>query len=237
MNDALSNFIYGAIGGGTVAAGLRIIENNLITPRLAESLEARRKLFHYGKPLWRVSDSLSSRLYQIQQKMDKPRTSLAASPRDAKTIDWFTTKQGNYITSTAYMIAEMASWIVLFERDVVFLQFGRKSLTASFLLKIRRFKDSISNKSNLWINYVDGIGEKLIKTDLSEPLNYSDFCFMILKEKEFLDYYIQLFNYLNAVNQGKCVSSIGDTIIALDDINSFLVANKIIVDTSQRNRR
>lgn len=237
MNDALSHFVYGAIGGGTVAAGLRIIENNLIGPRLAESLEARKKLFHYGKPLWRASDSLCSRLSQVRQKMDNPRTSLAASPRDAKTIAWFTTKQGDYITSTAYMIAEMASWIALFERDVVFLRFGRVSLTASFLLKVKRFKESISSDSNLWINYVDGIGEKLIKPDLSEPLNYSDFCFMLLKEKELLDYYIQLFDYLNQVNQGKFASSIGDTIISLEDINSFLISNKIIVDISQKRRQ
>lgn len=234
MNDEIATLIYGAIGGGIVAVASRVLENYFIAPRLTESVESRKKLFLYGRPLWRSSHDLLYRLFYIKQKMKSgPRTTLAASPKDAQSLIWFTTKEGNYISSTAYLIAAVAAWIILYERDTVFLQFSKQSLTAQFLLKIDNFKLSISNGSILWFNYINGIGEQLILKEENKPITFSSFCRNLLKDKDFLDYYSQLFQFLHEVNQGNYEKNIEDTFNSLNEIKKFLVSNNIVVETSR----
>ncbi|MDJ0574707.1 MAG: hypothetical protein QNJ65_06015 [Xenococcaceae cyanobacterium MO_234.B1] len=136
--NALSNFFYGAIGGGFVAFAFRFVENYLIAPRFSESLEARNKLFVYAKPLWLACHELEFRLTMISNKLRSreqggPRTSLSFSLASAQSIDWFT-KDGYYITSSAYLISVVSCWIQLYERDVVFLRFGRSSLVLFFFI-------------------------------------------------------------------------------------------------------
>ncbi|MBD2104830.1 hypothetical protein [Leptolyngbya sp. FACHB-261] len=231
MAGEIFNLVSGAIGGGLVAAGLRVFENYFLAPRLAESVEARKKILLYSKPLWRACHDLHYRLFYIKKKMHSPRATLAASPQDAESLQWFTTSEGNYITSAAYMIATVACWIALYERDAVFLQFGQRSLTAQFLLKTESFKQSISsNKSILWFNYVNGIGEQLIQEETNRPVTFSSFCQKLLRDQDFRDYYTQLFCFLNEVNQGKFEASIENTLVALDDIKKFLVSNGIVVE-------
>lgn len=231
MAGEISNLIYGAIGGGLVAAGLRIAETYFIAPHLTESVESRKKLLLYGKPLWRACHDLCYRLFYIKQKMHSPRTSLSGSLREAKSLEWFTTKEGNYITSAAYMIAAVAAWIAIYERDTVFLKFGKESLTTQFLLKIERFKNSISNDNILWFHYVSGIGEQLIQDGATKPIPFSDFCYKLLRDEDFKAYYSQLFQFLNQVNQGDFEKSIEDAVDALNEIKKFLVSNGIVVET------
>jgi hypothetical protein len=230
MAGEISNFIYGAIGGGLVTAGLRIAETYFIAPRLTESAESRKKLLLYGKPLWRACHDLYYRLYYIEQKMHSPRNNLSGSLKDAESLEWFTTKEGNYITSAAYMIAIVAAWIALYERDTVFLQFGKESLTTQFLLKAERFKNSISNSNILWFHYVSGIGEQLIQDGASRPMSFSNFCYKLLKDEDFKAYYSQLFQFLNQVNQGEFKKSIEDTLDALNEIKKFLVSKGIVLE-------
>lgn len=230
MAGEISNLIYGAIGGGLVTAGLRIAETYFIAPRLTESVESRKKLLLYGKPLWRACHDLYYRLFYIKQKMHSPRNSLSGSLREAKSLEWFTTKEGNYITSAAYMIAAVAAWIALYERDTVFLQFGKESLTTQFLLKVERFKNSISNSNILWFHYVNGIGEQLIQDGASKPMSFSNFCYKLLKDEDFKAYYSQLFQFLNQVNQGEFERSMEDTLDALNEIKKFLISKGIVVE-------
>lgn len=232
MSDQIAILIYGAIGGGIVALLLRLAESYIFVPRFTESLEARKKLFHYGRPLWRACHRLSYRLYFIKDKMLLgPRSNLAVSPSEAQSLAWFTTREGNYITSTAYMIAAVAAWISLYERDVVFLSFGRRSLTAQFLLKTERFKIAISaNGSILWFNYVEGIGEKLVQEKDDKIMSYSSYCHRLLKDKSFLDYNQQLFAFLHEVNNGQFEQNIKDTFAAINDIQHFLIRHHIVIE-------
>ncbi len=50
MDANLNNLLYGAIGGGLVAAAFKILESYVIAPFIGESLEARKKLYLYAKP-------------------------------------------------------------------------------------------------------------------------------------------------------------------------------------------
>lgn len=162
--------------------------------------------------------------------MYSPRSSLSGSLQEAESLEWFTTKEGNYITSAAYMIAAVSAWIALYERDIVFLQFGKESLTTQFLLTVERFKNSISNSNILWFHYVNGIGEQLIQDGATRPMSFSNFCYGLSKDEDFKAYYSQLFQFLNQVNQGEFEKSLENTLDALSEIKKFLVSKGIVLE-------
>jgi len=134
-NEQLNNLLYGAVGGGVVAAAFKVIETYIVAPRMGEAIEARKKLFFYAKPFWLDCYELEYRLKRIETKDIGFEISnsglLTAALSDANSIEWFVTK-GYCVTSTAYLLTCVAAWIALFERDVAFLQFSSKSLTINF---------------------------------------------------------------------------------------------------------
>lgn len=92
--NVLTQFVDGALGGGTVAIGFRFVENYLIAPRFLESEEARKKLNLYGRPLGLACQELEYRLgkvvaYLATGEQGGPRTSLAVPLAGAQSIDWF----------------------------------------------------------------------------------------------------------------------------------------------------
>jgi hypothetical protein len=167
MQDELSKLLYGAIGGGLVTLLWSTLDKYWLGVRLGESVEARGKLRLYAKPLWLECRELEFRLRHICQKTREPNhevelAPLRLSPKEARSLEWYT-KEGYYITSTAYLVAAVAGWIRLFQRDVVFLQFGTKTSTRQFLDLVEELKSVLSKSpSVLWYYYFDGIGDKLI---------------------------------------------------------------------------
>ena len=232
MNDSLSNFLFGAIGGGVVATGFRVAETYLIAPRFTESLEARKKLFLYASPLSHAGHELRYRLHAIHSQLPQSaeiRAALSHSPRAIASIDWFT-KTGYFITSTAYLISLTSAWIQLYERDVVFLKFGRKSLTRQFFKLIEQFKTDLSSRSSiLWFYYINGLGEQLIHADKNRPLAFSEFTYKLYQDPLFRDYYDQLFVFLNQVGNGEHLDTIRDTLRTLEAIHQFLEQNRITI--------
>src|SRR2546422_8529806 len=106
MDDELSNLVYGAIGGGLVAALFRISEK-WIERRSAQSLEARKTLAKYAKPLWLACHELEQRLVQINAGLKNPHA-LTREPEKGRTLDWYT-KEGYYATSTVYLLASVSA--------------------------------------------------------------------------------------------------------------------------------
>lgn len=237
MNENAANFLYGVLGGGLVATAIRIAETYLIAPRINESIDARKKLYTYARPLSHACHELVHRLNAIVAKMDDENDSkgpLRLSPKQAKTIDWFT-KEGYYITSTAYLIAVVSCWIQLYEQDVVFLKFGRKSLTKRFFDLIEGFKNSLSrHDSILWFHYVNGIGELLICEDSDRPISLSEFVYRLYKDELFRDYYDQLFIFINQVADGRHLINLRNTIQIIHEIETFLIKNKIAIAMGQK---
>lgn len=235
---ALMQFVYGALGGGTVAFAFRFIEEYLIAPRFSESLDAHRKLILYARPLWLACQELEFRLSMIAKslstgKQSGPRTSLAFSLTASPSIDWFT-KDGYFLTSTAYLIAAVSCWIQLYERDVVFLKFGRSSLTKQFFDLIQEFKQKLSNHSILWFHYINGIGEELVDLDGKHPISLSEFTKRIYQDQVFRGYYDQLFVFLNQLPQGRFRKNIVESSKVLCDIMSFLEDNKITMPVNRQ---
>jgi hypothetical protein len=156
MSDGspVSEIVYGGIAGGLVSLLFRFAENYLIAPRFSESIEARKKLMMYGKPLWRECIDLERRLTKISndlhlKKEDGPRRSLSFTIGTPQSVYWFT-DAGYYITSTAYLIAVVSCWIQLYERDIVFLKFGKSSLSQQFFTLIHQLKRSFSENTILF---------------------------------------------------------------------------------------
>lgn len=233
MNENLANFLFGVLGGGLVATAFRLAETYWLAPRLTESIEARQKLFVYARPLSHACHELAYRLRaflpKMQQEMNDTRAALSLSPRQTKAIDWFT-KEGYYLTSTAYLIALVSCWIQLYERDVVFLKFGRSSLTKQFFDLIEGFKNIVSGEGSiLWFHYVNGIGELLIAAAGDRPMTMTEFIYKLYEDELFRDYYDQLFVFLNQVAHGKFLANLEATVQQLDQIQDFLVQNQITI--------
>jgi hypothetical protein len=238
MPEQLLNLLYGALGGGLAAAAIRILETYWVAPRLSESIEAGKKLRLYAKPLWLDCHELEFRLQAIRAKMQganfNKTASLKLSPGEAQSLAWFT-KEGYYITSTAYLIASVASWVALFQRDVVFLQFSKKSLTSQFFDLIVRFKASISaSPSILWYHYIDGIGENLIQENDNRPMSLAAFSHKMYSEPSFRDYYDQLFQFLHKVAEGQYNEQIDNTLMSLAEIKGFLERNGTVPEISEQ---
>lgn len=230
MSKELLDLLYGALGGGIVAAVIRLFEAYWVSPRLGESIESRKKLFQYAKPLWLDCNELELRLKTIQEHRSvlDGLEALKWSPKDAHSLEWYA-KGGYFIISTAYLIACVAAWIVLYQQDVVFLQFGRRSLTTQFFRLIQSFKVSISSQGSiLYYYYVDGIGERLVQPDQNKPMPFSSFCFEMYTNQLFREYYDQLIQFLNRVAWGEYMDVIDTVVEDLKEIKRFLKVNGIV---------
>jgi len=164
--------LYGAIGGGLVAALFRIAEQ-WIQRRSAQSVEARKTLAKYAKPLWLACHNLEQRLAHIHSGLNNPQV-LTRAPEKGCGLDWYT-KEGYYATSTVYLLAYVSAWITLFQRDIVFLEFKRESLTAQFFQCVEHFKGSISTGTILWYHYLVGIGQQLLPMGAERPMTLAVF--------------------------------------------------------------
>jgi hypothetical protein len=235
---ALTQLVYGALGGGSVAFGFRLVENYLLAPRFSESMEANKKLILYARPLWLACQELEFRFSMITKclstgKQSGPRTSLAFPLAAAQSIDWFT-KDGYFLTSTAYLIAAVSCWIQLYERDVVFLKFGRSSLTKRFFDLVQEFKQQLSSHSILWFHYINGIGEELINPEGKRPISLSEFTKKVYQDQLFRGYYDQLFLFLNELPRGRFHNNIQKTSKALCEMMTFLEENKVVISMNRK---
>ncbi len=233
MEGHALGLLYGAIGAGVVALLLKIAEKYWIDIHFGESLEARKKLRIYSKPLWLDCHELQHRLNRIIAKIecsenDQELKPLKLSPKDANSLEWYT-KEGYYITSTAYLISSVSCWITLFQRDVVFLQFEERSSTADFFLKIERLKVKItSSPSILWYHYFNGVGELLTEKDTHRPITFASFCFKLHNDKNFKAYYDQLFHFLHQIATDRHATLLQETVDELQSIKDFLEEKNVV---------
>ena len=233
MNEHIANFFFGVIGGGAVTMAWRLAEKYWFEPRLNEAQSARQKLLLYAQPLSHACHELSLRIKDILADVQNGKSStcevLRLSPKEAQSIDWFT-KKGYYLTSTAYLFALVSCWIQLYERDVVFLNFGNDNLTTKFFKDIEAFKRKLSSQGSiLWLHYVNGIGELLIDADGDRPITLADFTYKLYQDELFRDYYDQLFIFLNQVADGNFLSVLTNTAQQLGDIQNLLGSQKITI--------
>jgi len=231
MNPELSKFVYGAIGGGAVTAVWKMLDTYVVQPRFTSSSEAKKKVILYGRPLYLNCYQLEYRLSHILKKLEAKKYDevlpLKRSPSEATSLDWFT-KDGYYATSSAYVIACLASWITLFQADVVFLPFRKKSIAAQFFNLIERFKISLSTDTILWYHYLDGVGEMLVDEEHDRPMAFSAFSRRLFNDRSFRDYYDQLFQFLQKIASDSSSDQIRKTISALRDIKGFLAEHDVV---------
>lgn len=225
MDGEISQLVYGAIGGGLVAALFRIAEQ-WIERRSVQSLEARRTLAKYAKPLWLACHELEQRLTHIHAGLKNPQA-LTRGPEMGFTLDWYT-KEGYYATSTVYLFACVSAWITLFQRDVVFLEFKRESLTAQFFQCVEHFKISISTGTILWYHYLVGIGQQLLPVGVDRPMTLAAFVNMLGTNDQFRAFFDQSFQFLKKIAASEYRDQIGTSLAAVQEIQRFLVANQAV---------
>ena len=228
MDGDLTKLIYGAIGGGLVTLIWNTIDRYWVGIRFTESIEAKKKLRFYAKPLWLECHYLQERLDHIIKRVQESnagtKAALTITPKDASSVEWFT-KDGHYVTSTAYMVAAVCCWIRLFQRDVVFLNFG-KSATANFFNLIEQFKHSLGDRpSILWYYYLNGIGDYLTQDGKNMPMSVAEFSRRLFEDKLFEGYYDQLFQFLNQIGSGEHLAVLQRTTRTLHEIKIFLEGN------------
>jgi hypothetical protein len=237
----LVKFFLSAVLGGIVGAALKIGSDEFSYLR-SQSHSAQEKLRTYAKPLWRACDELMFRLSVIYQDLqlpdpnewDKELKPLRWSPTDASSLRWYN-EDGQYVVSTAYLIAALSSWIILFERDVVFLRFEKVSSTTRFFELLERLKrDLADDDSILYYDYFSGIGDKMISNEQNKPMSIGEFSYHLFQDELFRDYINQLFKFLEWVSQGNFTAQIGKAVATLEMIKEFLVDNGAIPEMGRK---
>ena len=227
IDEGLSQLIYGAVGGGLVALIWKTVDTYVIGVRLGESVEARKKLRAYARPLWLECRELRFRMTQIRDKLqgddpDGGLRALQARPPDPHDVAWYT-QDGYFATSTAYLIAAVAAWIRLYQRDVVFLEFGARSATHAFFKLTEDLQRTYSARpSILWYYYFSAIGEMLVDRDVHAPLTMAQFTLRLAEDERFRAFYAQLFEFVARMGRGDYLEVVGKVIQAISDIGSFL---------------
>jgi len=233
MKGELTGLLWGALGGGAVALILRTVEKALIDVHVAESIEARQKLRKYAKPFWLACNDLEWRLNQILEKLTSGGNldPLRWSPGDATPLQWYV-EDGYYVTSTAYLLANVAAWIRLFQRDVVFLRFRKHSATAQFFHLVESLKAELSKDppSILWYHYLNGVGEYLIDNDV--PMSIAAFSSKLATDERFRVYYGQLFRFLHRLTSKDHEELLKGTLITLREIKRCLEKNGAVPEIS-----
>ncbi len=231
-----TGLLFGAVGGGIVALVFRVIETHWIAPTFTESREVHKALLRYAMPLAVSCDDAEYRMDRILKEAGRGEIPpLTWSPRNAKSLDWFT-RDGYYITSTAYLIASVLAWIVLFQRNVVFLRFRRKSVTTEFFERIRDLKVKLSSGTSLYYYNLDGIGEKLIPEGADRPMPLSAFCERLLNDPAFLQYYGFLFDFLHGIGRGQYILEWGAVLRSMREVKSFLQRHGAVPDITLEER-
>ncbi len=152
----------------------------------------------YAKPFWLACNDLEWRLGHIRQKIrsNDNLEPLRECPSNAVGLDWYV-RAGYYATSTAYLLANVAAWIRLFQRDVVFLRFRKSSATAQFFRLVESLKVALSTDSILWFHYFNGIGDYLIQNEV--PMSIGAFSDKLATEENYRAYYSHLFGFLQSL--------------------------------------
>jgi hypothetical protein len=231
MSNGIEGLLFGAIGGGIVTFGLRAFEKVWIEGRLAESIDARKKMMKYAKPLWLACNDLEWRFNNILEKINKNDVeSLKWYPGTNVELDWYV-MDGYYITSTAYLIANVSAWIRLLERDVVFLRFKTESATEQFFILVNSLKVNLSTDSILWFHYFNGIGDYLIQNDV--PISIAEFSNKLLTDKNYRAYYSQLYRFLQSLTEDNKEEFIKKAIKDLGAIKRLLRDNGAVPNISK----
>jgi hypothetical protein len=233
MNGEFTGLLWGALGGGAVALVLRTVERALIDVHIAESIEARQKVQKYAKPFWLACNDLEWRFSHILEKLTSggDLNPLRWSPEDATPVRWYV-ENGYYVTSTAYLLANVAAWIRLFQRDVVFLRFRKNSATAQFFRLVESLKAGLSKDppSILWYHYFNGIGEYLIDADV--PMSIAAFTNKLATDERFRAYYGQLFRFLHRLASKDHEQLLRSALSTLREIKQCLEKNGAVPEIS-----
>jgi len=228
MEEVIHAFL--GLIAGTIGGGLFSFYQKKKNASIDDKIEAKRKLKKYSKSLWFDLHEINYRLKNIKTNLKSnnfkevlPLTYHPDINMDMD-IDWYT-KDGYFITSTAYLFSSLSCWISIYQRDVTFLDFGESSNSADFYRKIERLKQSISNTekgSIMWYHYFNSIGENIIENTQNSPITFARFINQLDSDIKFRLFYSQTFYFLNTLSKIESIDLIEHIMNQIEDCQDFL---------------
>jgi hypothetical protein len=236
-------FIPAIITAVVGLAGLLGLAKYLIEPWY-NARALRRK---YATALWIACVDLKTQLERIRKRVvEGDRRTIDAlmqipdndSRKDGIVrADWFA-KDGYYTTSTAYKIAAVSAWLLIYQRELLFLPYPASQ---GFLSKLYtgadRLNTSFSTDTCLWYDYLIAVGDGLVTRPGSAPvgsvlapISFAEFCERYTTDSRFRLFYEQVHMYIWFVAAAKkpYLDSVDRAIQSLDDLRSLLTQEKLL---------
>lgn len=222
-------FIFGTLGAGFFSFYKKRKE-----AKIDSDIESDRKLKKYSKSLWLVLKELEYRLKHFKDKLEHEKEDdlekLRFIPNKDTKIDWYA-KDGYYITSTLYLFCNLSSWIAIYKKDIVFLEYEKASLSAEFQKIIEELIGAVSDSdqnSIMWYHYYISIGESIVDKEEKLPLSYSEFILKLVDDQKFMQYMNQAFHFLDSLSRKESIDLISGMITNVSNAKNFLEENNSI---------
>jgi hypothetical protein len=199
-------------------------------------LVARQLRKKYATVLWLACKELRLHLEHIRRKVSSHDTNTINALKKIPDndfrgrADWFT-KDGYYTTVTAYKIAVVASWLHIYQQELLFSTYRESRVFVFDLYEaIDHLKQAFSESTCLWYDYFDAIGSKLVdpKGTVLRPLSFGAFCDCYLSDQQFRKFYEQLHMFIWFIADGKYLPTTDNITKTLDDLMGFLQKENLL---------
>lgn len=169
----------------------------------------------YAKRLFIAFSHLENRLSDIKRQTQSIE-SLKTMPSKNNTIEWYT-KEGYYITSTAWLLAKISCLINQYQEETKFIG-CRQSKSNELGGLLEDYQYQIKSCGLLWFYYHIAIGEAVYDEKRNKPMSFYDFSTRLSQDYFFFDYMDQTFHFIRLL-----ISSNDKTFVTtiLDKINKI----------------
>lgn len=198
--------------------------NNFLIAPFLEERAARRKIQHFSYPIWVACCNLQFRFYIILGKPRYRPAFLKEFNGKLEDISWLT-DDGYYNVSTAYLIADLAAWISLFQQSVVTLRFATNSLTSRLYDHSILIKQSIAFDSDvLPFNYLTGIGDSMLQERGGETrvLSFYEYIDRLVTDTNFRRFHSRLVRFACLINKKENAARASRIWKSLEETKDFL---------------
>lgn len=136
---------------------------------------------------------LGNRLSDINEQSQSIE-SLKIMPSKNDTIEWYT-KEGYYITSTAWLLAKISCLINQYQEETKCIG-CRQSESNELGRLLEGYQYQIKSCGLLWFYYHIAIGEAVYDEKRNKPMSFYDFSTRLSQDSFFFDYMDQTFHFI-----------------------------------------
>lgn len=163
------------------------------------------KYHNYAKRMFNAFSHLEYRFCDINQQTSTI-DSLKMIPSKNNSIEWYT-KEGYYITSTSYLLAQISCFIYQYLEETDFRDYREKSKSDELATLLEIYRKAVTTGGVMWYHYYIAIGEVIQNKETSKPMDICDFIYKLHKDPLFFDFMNQTFYFVKllAENNDKTI--------------------------------